>query len=79
MPTKSKLLQLIDDVTKKLDEVRETPPAWHADYEDIDPFVASRSDVEQLLDTAPDEFCKGLITGILMMRQTIAAVTNREF
>jgi hypothetical protein len=79
MGSKSKSLQLLNDVRAKLDAVKARSPSWHADFEDIDPFVASRSDVEHLHTTAPDEFCKGLITGILLMRQTVAAVTNREF
>jgi hypothetical protein len=59
--------------------VRTQHPDWYADYEDIDPFVADRELVEHLLQTAPDDLTKGLIMGMLLIRQQIAAVTGRGF
>lgn len=60
-------------------QLREQHPHWHADFDDLDPFVAERRHVEHLLQTAPTEWARGLLTGIMMFRQQIAAVTGRGF
>ena len=49
------------------------------EFEDIDPFVADRVAVEDLVRRAPTEFASGVLCGILMFRQQLAAVTGREF
>ncbi len=54
-------------------------PAWYQEFEDIDPFVANREDVEDLVRRAPTEFASGVLCGILMFRQQLAAITGREF
>ncbi|HWS26698.1 MAG TPA: hypothetical protein VN259_09040 [Xanthomonadales bacterium] len=57
----------------------EQHPQWYQEFEDIDPFVADRADVEDLVRRAPTEFASGMLCGILMFRQQLAAMTGREF
>lgn len=54
-------------------------PHWYAAFEDIDPFIADRADVESLLKQAPNEFASGILCGIIMFRQQLAVMTGREF
>ena len=54
-------------------------PDWFQEFEDVDPFVADRQVVEALVLEAPTEFASGVLCGILMFRQQLAAVTGREF
>lgn len=75
----SKELAFLRQADAQLAEVKEQFPEWYADYEDIDPFVADRELVEHLLKTAPNDYTSGLITGMLLIRQQIAAVTGRGF
>ncbi len=54
-------------------------PVWFQEFEDIDPFIADRSAVEDLIRRAPNEFSSGMLCGILMFRQQLAAMTGRDF
>lgn len=69
----------LEDLQQKMDVVKGDHPGWYADFEDIDPFVADRSDVEQLLRTAPTDWAVGYVSGILAVRQQLALVTGRGF
>ncbi|MEJ8837590.1 hypothetical protein [Ramlibacter sp. AN1133] len=79
LPASSKELLFLRAVDEELASVKESHPAWYADYEDIDPFTADRDLVEHLLQTAPDGYTRGLITGMLLIRQQIAAISGRGF
>lgn len=63
-----------------LNQQRELHPEWFDEYDDamVD-VVADRQVMEQLLDTAPNEFLRGLMYGKLAMRQQIATLTERAF
>lgn len=74
----SKERQLLLDLGEELKKIQESHPAWYADWEDIDPTVAERPDVERLIQTAPNEFCRGLMVGILFQRQSLGAFTGRS-
>ena len=54
-------------------------PEWLQEFEDIDPFVADRGSVEDLVVRAPNDFAAGMLCGILMFRQQLSAMTGREF
>lgn len=75
----SRELAFLREVDGQLQRVKDEHPDWYHDYEDIDPFTAERAFVEHLLQTAPDEFTRGLVTGMLLIRQQIAAVSGRGF
>lgn len=72
-------MSLLETVRLELVRVQAQHPEWFADYEDIDPYTAERRFVEELLEASPTEFARGLVTGILLMRQQIALVTGRGF
>ena len=75
----SKELAFLRQVDMQMQEVKDRFPAWYADYEDSDPFVSDRVFVEHLLATAPNDFTRGLVTGMMLIRQQIAAITGRGF
>lgn len=54
-------------------------PLWYQEFDDIDPFVADRASVEDLVVRAPNDFAAGVLCGVLMFRQQLAAMTGREF
>jgi hypothetical protein len=70
---------LLEVMKDKMDMIKAEHPNWHAEFEDVDPFIADRAEVERLLQDAPTEFASGLITGIMVIRQQVAIVTGREF
>lgn len=75
----TKELAFLRQADAQMGDVKTQFPEWYADYEDIDPFVADRELVEHLLQTAPNDYTRGLVTGMLLIRQQIAAVTGRGF
>lgn len=62
-----------------LEEAADRSPDWFAYFEDVQAFSAPKADLMELLRTAPTPFAKGLIYGIVLMRQELAAVTGRDF
>ena len=58
-------LQLLRGIGAQLEGVRQAHPAWHADFEDSDPHTADRETVARLLATAPNDYCRGLVAGVL--------------
>lgn len=70
-------MQQIEDIRERFGE--QDNPDWYQRYEDIDPCIATRAEVTTLLESAPDHFCRGLVAGIMLMRQQVAILTGREF
>ena len=62
-----------------LEEAADRSPDWFAYFEDVQAFSAPKSDLMELLRTAPTPFARGLIYGIVLMRQELAVVTGRDF
>jgi len=54
-------------------------PEWAHDFEITDPFIAPKSDVQRLIDTAPDKWARGLVMGIDMFRVQMEAITGRAY
>lgn len=54
-------------------------PGWTSDFERVDVCIADRADLQALLDNAPTEYHAGLISGAMLVRESIAACTGREF
>lgn len=52
---------------------------WFAAYEDAQPDTAPRSEVVELMASAPTDFARGLIYGKYLMRLEIAAITKRPW
>ena len=77
--TQSQRMALLHAAREQMELIKKDHPDWHADFEDVDPFVADRPQVEQLLKTAPTAWASGYVTGIFVLRQQIAIVSGREF
>lgn len=63
----------------KMAELRRIHPAWYELFDDTLPDNAPRSEVVELMHSAPNDFALGLMYGKFTMRQELAAVTGREF
>lgn len=61
------------------DRLRENHAEWFFDYEDFDPMTAPREVCEALLVSAPTEWARGMIAGIMVMRSQLAMITGRGF
>lgn len=76
--TATPALQLLRGIGDQLNLARQANPAWHADFEDTDPHSAPREEVARLLNTAPNDYCRGLIAGVLMERHLAAAERGKK-
>lgn len=72
-------MKLVQDIKAGIDKVRLIDPLWCNEYEDKDPMIADRADVEQLLETAPNDWAYGLIQGIMLIRLELSSITGAEF
>lgn len=54
-------------------------PDFHAWMDETDPFTASRTELADLMDSAPTDVVKGMLFGIHMMRIQISMVTGRAY
>lgn len=52
-----------------------THPFWMAEYEDVVPF--SSEPLQDLLDSAPNDFARGVIIGKLSVLRDISTLTDR--
>ena len=71
--------QVLDSCHRDLLRLQHAAPDWFAYYDDAQPDSAERAVLVDLLKTAPDDFAKGLMYGLFIMRQNIAGMTQREF
>ena len=52
---------------------------WHHEFELIDPFIASRAELEDLRKSAPNRRAADWLTGIMDTRKMYAVVTGNPF
>lgn len=64
---------------KLLAESAEAHADYHAWMDSMDPYTASRSDMIDLMESAPSPVVKGMLWGIFTMRIQMAAVTGRAY
>jgi hypothetical protein len=67
------------EVFEQMESAKAADPDWVWLFETVDPLIAEQRVVKQLHETAPNLYLKGVISGILMMRESIALVTGRGF
>ncbi|PMS17093.1 hypothetical protein C0Z18_21815 [Trinickia dabaoshanensis] len=65
------------DCTHPLASVEGTD--WHHEFELIDPFIATRKELEELWLTAPNRRAQDWLTGIMDTRRMYAVVTGNPF
>ena len=66
-----------DDGVHPLKSVEGTD--WHHEFELIDPFIATRDELEYLRRTAPNRLAAAWIIGIMDTRKMYAVVTGNPF
>jgi hypothetical protein len=47
--------------------------------DDLDPMICKQTQLQELIDDAPEPFVKGYLTGIFAFRQQLSILTNRSF
>ncbi len=52
---------------------------WHQQFERLDPFIASRAEVEHLLATAPTPRWSGYLEAVVQFREQLAAAGLQSF
>ncbi|RDU98737.1 hypothetical protein [Trinickia dinghuensis] len=52
---------------------------WHLEFELIDPFIATRKELEELWESAPNRRAQDWLTGIMDTRRMYAVVTGNPF
>jgi hypothetical protein len=52
---------------------------WHHEFELIDPFIATRKELEDLWLTAPNRRAQDWLTGIMDTRRMYSVVTGNPF
>lgn len=63
----------------RIKELQQSHPDWFELFDDTLPDNAPRSEVVELMLSAPNDFSMGLMYGKYTMRLEIAAVTGRDF
>lgn len=71
--------ELVKSMFAEIQKLRDSHPDYFAWFEDVDPDTASRSDLTDLMVSAPTEQVKFFLFGKFSMRLMIATVTGREF
>jgi hypothetical protein len=51
---------------------------WYRQFDDMDPFTATRDEIDLLRRTAPTPFAKGYLTGLMIMRQQPAPLQGAQ-
>lgn len=67
------------EIFENLERAKAVDADWVWQFDVVDPLTADQQIVRQLHETAPTEYLKGVIGGILMMRESMALITGREF
>jgi hypothetical protein len=65
-------------ITEYMHVLARQHPDWFARLDAIDPDLASREDLEQMIETAPTVFLAGYLYGKLTMRVQLDAITRRD-
>lgn len=67
------------EIFQSLEQARFVDAEWVWMFETFDPLIADQQIVRQMHEAAPTEYLKGVMGGILMLRESIALVTGRGF
>jgi cAMP phosphodiesterase len=70
---------LVGDMLDDIRQLRGSSPDYFAYFEDVDPDTCSRSDLYDLMHSAPNERVRFFLLGKYTMRISIASITGREF
>jgi hypothetical protein len=63
----------------KMKQLQSSHPDWFALYEDTLVNTARRTEIIELLHSAPTDFALGLLHGVYAMRVELETVTGRQF
>jgi hypothetical protein len=69
----------LEPCNNQMAELMRVFPDWFYLYDDTNPDTAKRTELVDLLESAPNLFAMGLIYGKFTMRLELAAVTGRSF
>ncbi len=63
----------------ELSSLKTTHPNWYAELDDVDPDICPRSDLVELMNTAPTPAARGYLLGKFTMRIAVSTITGRPF
>lgn len=64
---------------QSFERLRIDHPQWFAEFEDADPIIAPKSELVELLRTAPTEFAQAYLLGIYNFRVQLSVLTGTVF
>jgi hypothetical protein len=70
---------MVKTMFAEINRLKDTNPDFFAFLDDVDPDTASRSDLVDLMASAPNEKIAFYLFGKYSMRLMMAAITGREF
>ncbi|MDL5034302.1 hypothetical protein QRD43_20540 [Pelomonas sp. APW6] len=71
--------QVLDLCQAELASLRTTHPDWYVFLDDVDPDICSRTDLVELMNTAPTPGARQYLFGKFTMRIAISLITGRPF
>lgn len=73
-----KELELIQNLFGAINALKDTHPDWYFYFEDLDPDLASRRELIDLIESAPNEAARFYIFGKLTMRMQLARLFGAD-
>lgn len=70
---------IVKKMFSEIESLRDSNPDFFADFEDIDPDTATRSELVDLMEKSPTDQVRFFLFGKFTMRLMIASVTGRAF
>ena len=68
-----------DEILARVNDLRKQYPDWMQRYDDCVLETASRAEFEALYSSAPEDFLRGQVWGLIVMRMFISSVTGVDF
>lgn len=63
----------------EIERIEKLAPEWFERWNELDPAIAPRKDVQQLIATAPNDWARGMVTGFDMFRAQVGLATGAGY
>lgn len=70
---------VVKNLFTQLADVQRTAPDYYAHFDDVDSDTATRKELLELMNSAPNECVKYVLFGKYSMRMSLAAAIGRDF
>ena len=79
MNTETQENAIVKKMFSEIESLRDSHPDFFANFEDVDPDTATRSELVDLMERSPTDQVRFFLFGKFTMRLMIASVTGRAF